>query len=1027
MTSRGLCVCRRVARRGGFFKITSVLLALLGGAVPAATAQVPPDEDWRTLETDHFRVTYPDRMNGLAPRIGAIAERAHTRLAAAFLQPPRGKIDLLVTDATDYSNGFAQVTPSNRITIYARPPVDDLGLGYFDDWMELVVTHELAHVFHLDRTGRLGALVRGIFGRVATTWPVFPGLGVPRWTIEGLATWYESHLTDAGRIHGTYHDMLVRTGALEGRLEGLDQAAGDSPLWPGGVRYYAYGASFFDYLLDKYGEERMGDFAAAVAGQWVPYRLDAAGREAFGSRLSEEWRLWADGVEGEARAVVADLEDRGLLTRPETVTRGARVGLYPRLSREGGALAFTWSDGRSDSKIRVVDPVGGARAWDARTNGIATFDWLPGGDLLVAQFELDGPYRVYSDLYRFSADGDQERLTWRERLSFPSSGPDGRWAVAVQEGDGTNTLVRVDLATGEVSPIVPREPDVHWTHPAVSPDGRWIAASRWRLGGYLDVVVLDGAGGVVLELTRDRAMDLAPAWSPDGSRVLWSSDRTEMLNLFAASVDPEAGESGPIRMVTHVPTGVAYPSVDPGGRWIYFSGYHVDGWEVERVPFETQAWGTAPEPSTRFAPNRPPPDPEPLAGEHRPYSALPTLTPRYWEPLYKEPVVTSPVQTSEIQLRSRQLLGAAVGAETSGRDLVGRHVYDAWARVFTSGGKVEGGGAYSWAGLGNPVLSLSASQFWGEGGARFGSPDDGQTVDTLFVRTRRRDLSGSVTFLRPQWRRSFSLSLGGGVTWEMAELLDNRLEPATRYALTRPNRRFADARVSLTLSSARSYAFQTGGADGASLFMSARTSRELTVPDSLAGAPGGDGSVDDVLGRLRLFKTLGGPGHASHVVAARVSAGAARGPGARAGYFQVGGASGREEDVTGLGLFGGRSIFFPVRGYPQASRFGRFAWSLSAEYRFPLWLVHRGLGAWPLYLDRVVGSVFLDAGNAWGPELDLAGFNSPRLSTLTSAGVEVSTSFLTLWKEPLLLRAGVGVPLEAGAQAQVYLRVGLSF
>jgi hypothetical protein len=821
--------------------------------------------------------------------------------------------------------------------------------------------------------------------------------------------------------------MLVRTGALEGRLEGLAQAAGDSPVWPGGVRYYAYGASFFDHLLDKHGEERMGEFASAVAGQWVPYRLDAAGKDAFGSSLTEEWRLWTEEVEERAQALVTDLEARGLLTQSEAVTRGARVGLYPRLSRENGALAFTWSDGRSDSKIRVVDPLDSQRSWDARTNGIATFDWLPGGDLLVAQYELDGPYRIYSDLYRFTAEGGQQRLTWRERLSFPSSAPDGRWAVAIQDGEGTNTLVRVDLTSGEVSPIVSREPDVHWTHPAISPDGRWIAASRWRLGGYLDVVILDGAGRVALELTRDRAMDLAPAWSPDGSHIVWSSDRTEIPNLLAVSVDPEAGETGPIRMVTHVPTGAGYPSIDPGGRWIYFSGYHVDGWEVERVPFEPDAWAAAPEPTSRFAPTRPAPDPVPLTTQHRPYSALSTLAPRYWEPLYKEPVVTSPVQTSEIQLRSRELLGAAIGAETSGRDLVGRHVYDAWARVFTSGGKVEGGASYSWAGLGNPILSLSGSQFWGEDGARFGSADDGQTVDTLFVRTRRRDVSGSVTFLRPQWRRRVSLSLGGGLTWEKAELLDNRLEPATRYTLTRPNRRFADARVSLSVSTARSYAFQTGGADGASLFVTARTSRELTVPDSLAGAPGGDGSVDDVLGRLRLFKALGGPGHASHVLAARAAVGAARGPGARAGHFQVGGASGREEDVTGFGLFGGRSIFFPVRGYPQASRFGRFAWSLSAEYRFPLWLVHRGLGAWPLYVDRVVGSVFLDAGNAWGPELGLAGFNSPRRSALTSAGVEVSTSFLTLWKEPLLLRTGVGVPLEVGANAQVYLRVGISF
>ena len=31
----------------------------------------------------------------------------------------------------------------------------------------------------------------------------------------------------------------------------------------------------------------MGAFAEAVAGQWIPYRLNAAGRDAFGASLSE--------------------------------------------------------------------------------------------------------------------------------------------------------------------------------------------------------------------------------------------------------------------------------------------------------------------------------------------------------------------------------------------------------------------------------------------------------------------------------------------------------------------------------------------------------------------------------------------------------------------------------------------------------------------------------------------------------------------------------------------------------------------
>jgi hypothetical protein len=71
--------------------------------------------------------------------------------------------------------------------------------------------------------------------------------------------------------------------------------------------------------------------------------------------------------------------------------------------------------------------------------------------------------------------------------------------------------------------------------------------------------------------------------------------------------------------------------------------------------------------------------------------------------------------------------------------------------------------------------------------------------------------------------------------------------------------------------------------------------------------------------------------------------------------------------------------------------------------------------------------LFFDAGNAWGPELGLAGYESPRRSSLASVGAEITTELLTLWKEPLRVRTGLGVPLVDASAPQVYVRLGLSF
>ena len=129
------------------------LTASVAGALRPASGQVPPDESWRSLETSHFRVTFPEGMDPLARRAAFQAERAFEALSEVFLDPPGGLIELLLTDHTETSNGFATAVPFNRIIVYVRPPMEGGGLSHFDEWMEVVIKHELVHVFQLDYTG----------------------------------------------------------------------------------------------------------------------------------------------------------------------------------------------------------------------------------------------------------------------------------------------------------------------------------------------------------------------------------------------------------------------------------------------------------------------------------------------------------------------------------------------------------------------------------------------------------------------------------------------------------------------------------------------------------------------------------------------------------------------------------------------------------------------------------------------------------------------------------------------------------
>ena len=989
------------------------------------------------------------------------------------------------------SNGSARYSPWNRIVLYARPPVDHLALAYFDDWLEQLVVHELAHVFHLDYGGGLGGFFRALLGR--QPWPgstlTFPGTNVPGWVVEGLATWYESALTTGGRVHGTYHEMVLRTAALEGRFESIGQAGGNSPQWPGGGRRYIYGSLFFEHLLEKHGRDRMGELVADVA------RWGGLTPRVLGVSLTSEWNAWRDEMHARVERLDAELVRYGPVTEPETLTRGARQGLHPAVSPDG-SLVYVRSDGRSDPRLVAMPPGGGDASTLTRTNHLATFDFLPGGGIVFAQREYTDRYRQYSDLHVVTPEGSVRRATEDARLAAPSAGPGGDWAVAVADGEGMTGLVRVDLGTGNIVEIAAPAAGTYWAYPAVSPDGRWIAASRWT-GGRHDVVILDGNGAPAHEVTRDRALDLAPAWTADGRHLVWSSDRTGIPNVLAVEIDARTGVPGAPRLLTNVRTGAAFPSVDPAGEWLYFSGYHVDGWEIERVPFAPDLAPPAPEPAARFddgapapaapaatLPDAPPasaaatatPD-APAAQDHGPaaqdlgpaapttagatqaggagdgtgrssatasaaeargatqvrgagdgtgrsgvdgsargYSPLPTLWPTYWNPDLREPVAAPETTVGDVEVPRTELLGIGFGGRTEGFDVVGRHAYAVGGRVFSSGGKREGDVSYEYRGLGNPILGLGASQSWRQGGVRVREAAAGAegSPETFFVLARQRRLTASVGMRRPGYRTSFGLTFSAGLVRSDREVLDADLQASDGYRLARPGATSSELAVGLRVSTARSHAFQTGNARGATAYLRARTRRDVGAPETLAGRLGLDRSADDLVGRFTAYLPLPLPGFAASVLAVRANAGAARGPATGTGYFPVGG-------TWGDGF---------VRGHDLAARAGSRAWSASVEVRAPLALVNRGPGIWPLHVDRMFGSVFLDAGDAWNPGADLSAADPPGRRPLWSFGVELTTHLAVLYRSSLPLRVGMAAARVHGRdvfQRKFYMDIGVPF
>jgi len=135
-----------------------------------------------------------------------------------------------------------------------------------------------------------------------------------------------------------------------------------------------------------------------------------------------------------------------------------------------------------------------------------------------------------------------------------------------------------------------------YNSPALSPDARTVAVDRRDpLTNTRDIWLLDLTRGTSSRLTFDRADDFNALWSPDGSRIAFSSDRKGHRDLYQKLASGAGGDE--LLLESGVDKGADDWSRD--GRFIVFSvmgeGVDPDVWALP-IPLEKKAADRKPVP-----------------------------------------------------------------------------------------------------------------------------------------------------------------------------------------------------------------------------------------------------------------------------------------------------------------------------------------------------------------------------------------------------------------------------------------------
>jgi Tol biopolymer transport system component len=539
--------------------------------------------DWKIFRTEHFDVHYYTEEAEAAQDAARMAERGYDYLSETLEHRIEKRIPLVLYASL---NDFQQTNVVSEMLDDGTRGVTEglkhrVTLPITGSYREFnhVLVHELVHAFQFDLiTNGKGKAALGRFNP-------------PLWFMEGMAEYLSVGMDNTTR-------MWVRDGLLTDKLLTVEQLNGAFD-----IRAYRLGESLWNFAGETYGKKKVGQILKTAINFG---NIERAFKTQIELDFKQLTTAWHEAVCKQVLPADSTLQRPDQIAQQITKREGYfhRMNLVPAVSPNGKQIVYVANKNLID-EIYLLSQESGGKFTDRRLvaggqsrdfESLRFFDtslsWSRDGSRIAFVSKSGKDDAIYV-MNPFSG-AIMHKLVFAELngLVSPSFSPQGDELVFVGISGGRSDLYTVDLADKKIRRLT--QDRFSELHPQWSPDGSVIVFATDRgagtdesklLFGDNDLALYSFATKEITPLTDLPGDDINPQWSPDGSEIAFVSDHQGLPNIYRLNLATRR-----VTPITTLKTGVAgitettpAMSWSADGRVMVFSSFVKGSWQLFRM------------------------------------------------------------------------------------------------------------------------------------------------------------------------------------------------------------------------------------------------------------------------------------------------------------------------------------------------------------------------------------------------------------------------------------------------------------